>query len=482
MAHLSLNHDNKKSSKNSKEQKMSTSSSAKYDKIPSSSTNGGSGTHAERSPDVSSNGGLDSSLTRRRSRQNAEFLINSLNEDDIGLSEEDDDEMDMEEEVEEDVLSVISRESPTRLGVRSIVRATPKSKTTSTPRSCSKAQANSGGSKFKTPTKEERKKERAAVVELFDDSVEDEVEEVLKEDPLIDTTPDQMKQTRTETSTTSKRTPRNTRNKSEASEKKKASSSDVSAKDTPRQLKTPANKKVSEEAPSSARLTRSQARGRDTEKRNKETVVEPTQVTKRSLRGAKSDLEKEGDKSYRHDDLEGLSSESEWNSEEESSSSSGEEEEEMEFEVNNARHPPHKSTNAPLSSKSRKRTTPNSRLSSRGKAKKPRLSLSSRKVSQVEKIRKVRTVEKKDDVTGGRRNGPTATPSRRKVFTPSIPQRKKVVVGKSTKGSRASQFEEAKQRYMYVLMCTSCEIMYTIVCVAVVRREGGCYVVLTYIY
>ena len=203
---------------------------------------------------------------------------------------------------------------------------------------------------------------------------------------------------------------------------------------------------------SSSRITRSrQAQERNSDKLS--TIIEAKRTTRRSTRTAtaRSTRSSENDKSYMHDSLDGLSSESEWNTtdDEDDDLSSGEE---MEVEVTNKRRAPLKPINT-IKSKSRKRSSPTPpRSAAIGYTnKRLKLSLSSKRTEKAKKLKKVRTVEKKRVSTPAtvRGNGETATllSSRRKILTPHIPQRKKVTFGKSsTAGSKTNQFEAAKER------------------------------------
>ena len=193
------------------------------------------------------------------------------------------------------------------------------------------------------------------------------------------------------------------------------------------------------------------------------TVTEVKRTVRRSTRNATvvSTRSSENDRPYMHDSLEGLSSESEWNTtddddnNDDGGSSSSSEGEEMEIEVTKRRRTPLKPLNT-ITSKSRKRSPPTRHRSTTDDGytnKRLKLSLSSRrKTEKAKKLKKVRTVEKKRVSTPGsvRKDGEkTATllGGRRKLLTPHIPQRKKVTFAKSsTQGNKAKQFEAAKER------------------------------------
>ena len=128
----------------------------------------------------------------------------------------------------------------------------------------------------------------------------------------------------------------------------------------------------------------------------------------------------------------------------------------MEIEVTKRKRTPLKPLNT-ITSKSRKRSPPTRHRSTTDNgytSKRLKLSLSSRrKTEKTKKLKKVRTVENKrvsTPSTALRKNGEkTATllGGRRKLLTPHIPQRKKMTFSKSsTQGSKAKQFEAAKER------------------------------------
>ena len=196
------------------------------------------------------------------------------------------------------------------------------------------------------------------------------------------------------------------------------------------------------------------------------TTIKTKQATRRSTRTATviSTQSSENDRPYMHDNLHGLSSESEWNTtdsdNDDNETSSGEE---METEVTKRQRTPLKPLNT-VTSKSRKRPSPAAHPRSTTPSgdyanKRLKLSLSSRRAEKAKKLKKkVRTVEKKRATspsaatTVQKRNGEkTATPlvgsSRRKLLmTPHIPQRKKMTLAKGSAGSKANQFEAAKER------------------------------------
>jgi hypothetical protein len=215
---------------------------------------------------------------------------------------------------------------------------------------------------------------------------------------------------------------------------------------------------------SNSKATRSrQAKGRDLDKESM-TTSETKRTTRRSTRTAtvRSTRSSENDRPYMHDSLEGLSSESEWNTSDDDGDDSGDDlsgGEEVEIEVTKKRRTPLKPLNTVTSSKSRKRsspTTPHGSTAEDGYTnKRLKLSLSSRRKTEKAKklIKKVRTVEKKRVSTPAasavRNNGEksaTLLGSRRKLLTPHIPQRKKVTFAKSSTGNKAKQFEAAKER------------------------------------
>ena len=247
-------------------------------------------------------------------------------------------------------------------------------------------------------------------------------------------TPRLIKETRKEKTETEKRTLRRNMNT-------------TTEKDNERNVLRIANQmssKQKNETASSSRITRnSRTQERTTEKES--TTTETKRSTRRSTRIGTSRSTRtqssENDKPYIHDSLDGLSGESDWNTSDDESSS----EEEMEFEASNSKRTPLKPINA-VRNKSRKRASPTPR-SGADATKRLKLSLSSKRTGEAKKLKKVRTVEKKGTPSTTRRNGATAaTPSRRKILTPHIPQRKKVAVGKTTSGSKANQFEAAKER------------------------------------
>ena len=457
-----------------------TSSPKKIDKSPLNGTKRGDSHTPEKARGESQSEHLDGSLTRRRSRQNVDVFINSLSNenedidsDDDGDSEMDVEEVDGAEKISLSSESLIDRESPSSLDLSHQTPSPSKSQSTVIPPRLSRTDSNVG-KKLITPTKDERRKKAAALVDLFDDDSEEGEDsdkegetKVQMEDPLNDVcvrvAAKPVKQRRKVAPTASKGILKRGRNeKGQANKRKtKVTSSGIAGKERAAQhtCKTPAkkNSETSCSTNTATRLTRSQARGKGGEKgRIGQVVAELKPKTRRSVREAttKSSSLREKEKPYRPDDLDGLSSESEWTSSgaESSSSLSSDEdfEEEMDLEVSSMKgRSPLRSLNSDLSGKSRKRASPDPTPSSKVNAKRPKLSLSSRKTVKAEKARKVRTIERRGTPSTARRNGatPTATPGRRrKVITPCIPQRKKVAVGKIVKGSRANQFEEAKQR------------------------------------
>lgn len=454
-----------------------TSSPVKIDKSPLNRIKTGVSHTPEKAQGVSQSEKLNGSLTQRRSRQNVNVFINSLSNENEGIDSDDgDSEMDVEEadgaeKISLSSESLIDRESPLSLDLSHQTPSPSKSQSTVIPPWLSRTDSNVG-KKLITPTKDERRKKAAALVDLFDDDSEENSDKegetkVQMEDPLNDVcvrvAAKPAKQRRKVTPTASKGILKRGRNeKGQANKRKtKVTSSGIAGKERGAQhtCKTPAkkNSETSCSTNTATRLTRSQARGKGGEKgRIGRVVAELKPKTRRSVRETttKSSSLGEKKKPYRPDDLDGLSSESEWTSSgaESSSSLSSDEdfEEEMDLEVSSMKgRSPLKSLNSDLSGKSRKRASPDPTPSSKVNAKRPKLSLSSRKTVDAEKARKVRTIERRGTPSTARRNGatPTATPGRRrKVITPCIPQRKKVAVGKIVKGSRANQFEEAKQR------------------------------------
>ena len=201
----------------------------------------------------------------------------------------------------------------------------------------------------------------------------------------------------------------------------------------------------------SSRITRSHQGQKRTTQKGSTAIESAVHSTRRSTRTAtaRSTQSSENDHPYVHD-----SSESEWNSTDENNDSSSSEEE-IEIEVTKKRRAPLKPINI-VTNKSRKRssptTTPRSGADGYTTNKRQKLSLrSSRRTQEAKKLKRVRTIEKSTISTPGplRRNGEIATPlsSRRKILTPHIPQRKKAMLGKTTStGSRAKQFEAAKER------------------------------------
>ena len=194
-------------------------------------------------------------------------------------------------------------------------------------------------------------------------------------------------------------------------------------------------------------------------------MSKPTRsTTRRSARTGKPGSQKSnGDRVYQPDDLCCLSSESEWNSNDESSSSEDDDNQSCDLEVVvSMKRVSTKPATKSVASKSTRKRAPPCPTPSTTKAKRPKLSLSTRKKrDDTNQVRKVRTVEKKRTASSTRRTGELATPSsRRKVVTPHIPERKKVALPKSGgRGGRTSQFEEAKQRYTctvvyYFFPCT----------------------------
>ena len=465
---------------------------------------GGVGNGHDTTPGLKQNGGLDESLTKSRSQRNVEAFINSLSND----SEEEGMDLECEEDgtkIEIDVLEGLGGSvSPLQPDVSSTASMGLKVGSTPAQNVYTKVMPRSGDKNLGGQSREEKRAEAAAVIELFDDSSD----EALEEDPLTIAAPEAIKQTRKVRTEAEKGVRRGRRNKSAVSEAEKKPRSGRETAATP---PPPLTTKKSRVPTSTTRSTRSQSRGRQPAVREiKETMKTDESKTRRSTRAAKADLQKSNGRSYRHDDLGDMSSESEWSSGDESTSRSSAQNkknlaknEKKDTTVSNKRRsarvakvvslndvddrPYENNVLENLSSESewstsdgesatseddeesndleiicerrdslkalaiRKRASPNATTSTT-KAKRPRLSLSAKRRGVTDEARKVRTVERKGVATGTRRNGvlatPTiATPSRRKVVTPCIPQRKKVGVAKnSSRSGKSSQFEEAKQR------------------------------------
>lgn len=307
-----------------------------------------------------------------------------------------------------------------------------------------KADSTPNAKKLRSQTREEKQATTAALVELFNDDSDDD-KAMQSEDPLIEVTTELTTQTRREEPATEKRTLRSSQRNHSTTITRKDDGEGVppsnSASMNKKMLRRPSSSKGKVATPT-ARVTRSRAHERNTEKNeNESTVTKPpdTPEPRRTRSGAvKVDSTSKRRKTYRHDSLGDLSSESEWDTTDDDESSDEFSSEQM------GRRTPLKPINA-VPSKPRKRNLTSNNTMPEVKAKRPRLSLSSKRTGEA---KKVRTVEKKRTP---KKNGATATPSRRKVVTPHIPQRKKGSLEKITNGSKVkggNQYEAAKERYL----------------------------------